>query len=570
MDAEQLIIWANNEKVQNERRLELMDYKDKNPLILSYCYFTGDGLPQNIEKAIEYRLNHSYVSKNHEHPYSTDTYLELGNCYYVLGNYDKAIESYQRAVELNGKNDNFKRFITDRFLDEIKICLDYIQKGRTLSKDKICIAELSRLALKGNSLAQLQAAIFYFNLSLSTGYGERRKAAMWFRKLAEKGDPEAQCYLGICYYNYKGVCSNIDCAEALKWLSKSANRGNRDALYFLGSLLESHKELIIKKGFNKYDLDKYIIECYVLSANLGNILALKYLWSYRSISGVLNRDSDKDLINQVKIIQRPDYNEAKLIENGDPYMQHQKIWGDYRYHKSKNYTDIKKWISIFKSNPRRKIFYPLIDEIEGMIAYDEGDYASALMYFTKVLKHFGVTDDNHLSSSINDRTYAYLGNIYYYGKGTVKDEEKAKKYYLKIFSDTFKSAEEQKEKFGLEACETWEKIKPVQKGGCYITTATCNSLGVKDDCYELNLFRNYRDNWVRSQIDGQQLINEYYRVAPIIVKNINTMADSKVVYQKIWDNYLTKCVSLIEQKKFNECKVIYVKMVLHLKDRYLY
>jgi tetratricopeptide (TPR) repeat protein len=97
-------------------------------------------------------------------------------------------------------------------------------------------------------------------------------------------------------------------------------------------------------------------------------------------------------------------------------------------------------------------------------------------------------------------------------------------------------------------------------GGCYITTAACLALGKPDDCYELQMFRSFRDNWLAAQDDGEFLINEYYRTAPHVVESINARSDSHSVFMKIWSDYLSKCLHFIETRQMDECKKLYMKM----------
>ncbi|OQA17213.1 MAG: hypothetical protein BWY64_02197 [bacterium ADurb.Bin363] len=104
-----------------------------------------------------------------------------------------------------------------------------------------------------------------------------------------------------------------------------------------------------------------------------------------------------------------------------------------------------------------------------------------------------------------------------------------------------------------------------KKDGCFITAATCLSLGKSDKCYELERLRNFRDTWLRKQKDGERLIREYYRVAPLIVNTINTRTDKDKIYKDIWDNYISLCLDLIEQEKFAEAKYLYIKLV----DKYI-
>ncbi len=104
-----------------------------------------------------------------------------------------------------------------------------------------------------------------------------------------------------------------------------------------------------------------------------------------------------------------------------------------------------------------------------------------------------------------------------------------------------------------------------RKSNCFITSATCLSLQKSDDCYELNTFRDFRDYYLIYQTDGKELIEEYYRIAPDIVKNINNHSNKRDLYDCIWQEYLSKCLNLIEQDKYDEAKSVYINMVKTLQ-----
>ena len=106
-------------------------------------------------------------------------------------------------------------------------------------------------------------------------------------------------------------------------------------------------------------------------------------------------------------------------------------------------------------------------------------------------------------------------------------------------------------------------------GGCFVTTAVCDSFGKPDDCAELTAFRKFRDGWLSSQPDGKSLIAEYYSVAPLIVEKINRLADAAQIYENIWRKYLSPCLTFIERGENLACKNKYVEMVRELKSRYL-
>ena len=109
-----------------------------------------------------------------------------------------------------------------------------------------------------------------------------------------------------------------------------------------------------------------------------------------------------------------------------------------------------------------------------------------------------------------------------------------------------------------------EGIVDVFTGGCYITTATCEEYGKPDDCYELTTFRNFRDNWLKKQPDGEELIERYYKTAPEIVEWINRQPNRRAIYDYINKEYLEKCLKYIENGENEECKKLYIEMVNYL------
>ncbi len=102
--------------------------------------------------------------------------------------------------------------------------------------------------------------------------------------------------------------------------------------------------------------------------------------------------------------------------------------------------------------------------------------------------------------------------------------------------------------------------------GCFITTAALISLGKSENCLELNVFRHYRDNWLKNNFP--ELIDEYYKIAPILVKNINKQSNKDEIFSKIWFDHLEECYQLIRTTQFYLCKEKYEHMVFSLKNKY--
>ena len=123
-------------------------------------------------------------------------------------------------------------------------------------------------------------------------------------------------------------------------------------------------------------------------------------------------------------------------------------------------------------------------------------------------------------------------------------------------------------KSNLQAADFDYIEKGFHKKFCYITTAVCESFGKSDDCYELTLLRDYRDTYLASLPDGQELIGEYYDVAPTIVKHINQQKDPAGIYRLIWKEYLAPCIEMIEDDRLEDCREHYEEMVRHLSDEY--
>ncbi len=64
-----------------------------------------------------------------------------------------------------------------------------------------------------------------------------------------------------------------------------------------------------------------------------------------------------------------------------------------------------------------------------------------------------------------------------------------------------------------------QKCTPPE-GGCFITTATCEVLGLDDDCFELAALRRYRDHVLAKRPGGQADIARYYELAPLILARL--------------------------------------------------
>ena len=178
-----------------------------------------------------------------------------------------------------------------------------------------------------------------------------------------------------------------------------------------------------------------------------------------------------------------------------------------------------------------------------------------LMQEKKKNKRANLLVDYNLSLVV----YLYPAVLKYEGESGKPFSEKLAAAWKEHFPDTNVSP------------ATYEQINGgFKRKFCYITTAACTTLGKPDDCYELNCFRNYRDTYLLSTDEGEAIVQEYYDIAPTIVKHINRDKKCKEIYASIWEEYLALCLHLIEEDRKEDCQELYTRMVRNLEKEYFY
>jgi hypothetical protein len=101
---------------------------------------------------------------------------------------------------------------------------------------------------------------------------------------------------------------------------------------------------------------------------------------------------------------------------------------------------------------------------------------------------------------------------------------------------------------------------------CFLTTAVCEYHGKPDDCEELTTLRAYRDNWLSKQPGGNALIEEYYAIAPSIVRAMKDSPNYGEICEELLTNYIRPCLDLISMGKNEECKELYIQMVRYAQS----
>lgn len=103
-----------------------------------------------------------------------------------------------------------------------------------------------------------------------------------------------------------------------------------------------------------------------------------------------------------------------------------------------------------------------------------------------------------------------------------------------------------------------------KKSGCFFTTAACHYKGLPDDCYELEVLRCFRDNYLLATCDGRNMVDHYYSIAPALAERLVEGAD----FDQVW-KAVTNCIIAIESGRHQDAVSIYKEMVLSLQKRLL-
>jgi hypothetical protein len=110
--------------------------------------------------------------------------------------------------------------------------------------------------------------------------------------------------------------------------------------------------------------------------------------------------------------------------------------------------------------------------------------------------------------------------------------------------------------------------KPAPSKPCYLTTACTQHAGLADDCYELTTLRRFRDGYLLGLVGGQQLVENYYTLAPAILQEIENNVGKDALLADIFYT-VRACVSYIEEQKMSAALSLYVTMVSTLKQKLL-
>lgn len=98
-------------------------------------------------------------------------------------------------------------------------------------------------------------------------------------------------------------------------------------------------------------------------------------------------------------------------------------------------------------------------------------------------------------------------------------------------------------------------------GGCFITTACVDVMGMKDDCWVLETARGFRDTYMVAEPDRAFELAKYYETAPTLLEKINEKEDKNKILKSVFWKFIIPFCSLVKEDKLEEARVKYKEMM---------
>lgn len=102
---------------------------------------------------------------------------------------------------------------------------------------------------------------------------------------------------------------------------------------------------------------------------------------------------------------------------------------------------------------------------------------------------------------------------------------------------------------------------------CFLTSACTKARGLEDDCEELTILRQFRDQHLLTTREGRALVAKYYRIAPPICRAIETLPYAADIYDYVYRELVQPTVALVKQHDYATATNLYQQVTLELETR---
>ncbi|MEF2553954.1 hypothetical protein VQ042_21865 [Aurantimonas sp. A2-1-M11] len=103
---------------------------------------------------------------------------------------------------------------------------------------------------------------------------------------------------------------------------------------------------------------------------------------------------------------------------------------------------------------------------------------------------------------------------------------------------------------------------------CFLTAACVDMLGLKDDCFELQALRRFRDTRMAGTPEGGADIEAYYRTTSAISDRIRSSANPKAELLRLYAKFILPSALASSLGLDGMARAIYPRMMADLSQRY--
>lgn len=100
-------------------------------------------------------------------------------------------------------------------------------------------------------------------------------------------------------------------------------------------------------------------------------------------------------------------------------------------------------------------------------------------------------------------------------------------------------------------------------GGCFITTACTEFMGLDDYCHELRALRKFRNDHMFTRFELALRVMWYYENAPRICGILRAKPDAKEIFERMYREYIVPSVQAYEAGDMDKAAEIYEQGVLY-------
>jgi len=101
--------------------------------------------------------------------------------------------------------------------------------------------------------------------------------------------------------------------------------------------------------------------------------------------------------------------------------------------------------------------------------------------------------------------------------------------------------------------------------GCFITTAVTSQQGKPDNCYELEVLRKFRDDYMMENPQYHRFVQQYYKEAPWIMSKLEDSPQKNNIYKVFYLAFIVPAIAAIENNENEQALEIYVSLFYFAK-----